>query len=831
MTGHAAVQHFSLRAKGWMHIKSLRICFVCEGSVKEYFMRFSYRLLLTVLLFAVGAQSSQAAGVIRGVVSDPLGARVPAAIVTLLSNGITIGKVTTDGTGSFRFSAVNPGLCQLEVVAQGFESFESSTVTVGDTPVDVDVHLQLGALRQDVVVTATGSETPVDETGASVSLFGGGDIEAQNKLDVLEDIRQIPGAQITQTGQRGGIAHLYIRGGESSFNKVLIDGVPANYIGGSFDFAQLSNYSVAGVEVLRGSNSVLYGADALAGVVNVTTQRGSTPSPEIKYSIDGGNFYTMKQAASAGGVLHKLDYFSDFARLDTKGSYTNDFFHNATYAGNFGYALTPTTQLRATVRKTWTGLGTPNGIYLYGIADDSSQKNQNTAVSATLQNQTTSQWHNLLRFGYGQFNQVYRNPTPTGQQDAYGDYLGNMVNIQGANGYKATGQGILDYYGTYPSILALYNARRSVYEQSDYRFYRDWTGTFGFRYEHENGSGLTRDNYSYVMEAHGSIGGRLFVTGGAGIENNTVFGVATSPRISLAYDLRKSANPVFGETRLKANFGKGIEEPSTTQQASEVSALLTPAQRSQFSINPIGPQRSRTFDAGVKQSFRQARTQVELTFFKNDFYDLITYLSPAQLVSVGVSPGVVTALAGYGAYVNASSTSSKGIETQISTDLGHSLRIQANYTYLDAVVTKAFGATSYNPAFPAIAIGAFSPLQGQRPFNRAPHSGSLGLFYIRRQFTGTITGSFAGRRDDSTFLYDQFYGNTMLLPNRNLDAAYQKIDLSGRYALKPSISLYTGVENLFSEHYMGTIGFPAAPFTIRSGVTITLSGEAWNKTH
>jgi vitamin B12 transporter len=794
-------------------------------------MRLFYRPLLSVLLFLTAAQAALAAGIVRGVVSDPLGARVPAAIVTLLSNGTTVGKVTTDGTGSFRFSGVNPGLFQLEVVAQGFESFESSTVTVADMPVDVDVHLQIGAVRQDVVVTATGSETPVDQTGESISLFDGGDIEAQNKLDVLEDIRQIPGAQTTQTGERGGIANLYIRGGESSFNKVLIDGVPVNDIGGSFDFAQLSNDSVGSVEVLRGSNSVLYGADALAGVVNVTTRRGSTPNPEIKYSIDGGNFSTMKQAVSAGGVLRKFDYFSDFARLDTQGSYTNDFFHNATYAGNFGYAVSPATQLRTTVRQTWAGIGVPNGIYLYGIADNSSQKNQNTAVSTTLQNQTTSQWHNLLLFGYGQFNQVYKNPSPTGQQDAFGDYLGDVVTIQGANGYKVTGQGILDYSGVYPSIFALYNARRSVYEQSDYRFYRDWTGTFGFRYEHENGSGLTRDNYSYVMEAHGSAGGRLYVTGGAGIVNNAVFGVATSPRISVSYDLRKSANSVFGGTRLKANFGKGIEEPSTTQQASEVSALLTPAQRSQFSINPVGPQRSRTFDAGVKQSFQQARTQIELTFFKNDFYDLITYLSPTQLLSVGVSPGAVTALAGFGAYVNASSTSAKGIETQLSTDLGHSFRIRASYSYLDAVVTKAFGSTSYNPAFPAIAIGAFSPLQGQRPFNRAPHSGSLSLFYTRQQFTGTISGSFVGRRDDSTFLYDQFFGNTMLLPNRNLDAAYQKIDLSGRYALKPSISLYTSIENLFSEHYMGAFGFPAAPFTIRSGMTITLSGEAWSRTH
>src|SRR5262249_37723741 len=151
---------------------------------------------------------------------------------------------------------------------------------------------------------------------------------------------------------------------------------------------------VDAVEILRGSNSVLYGADALAGVVNVRTARGTTTFPTLRYSLDGGNFATTKQDVSLGGVFGKLDYFSDFSRFDTRRTYTNDFFHNATYAGNFGFAQKPSTDIRVTLRKTWTGLGTPNGIYLFGVSDDATQKNQNSYASATLQNQTTSRWHN-----------------------------------------------------------------------------------------------------------------------------------------------------------------------------------------------------------------------------------------------------------------------------------------------------------------------------------------------------------------------------------------------------------------------------------------------------
>ncbi|HEY3741839.1 MAG TPA: hypothetical protein VGL53_18440, partial [Bryobacteraceae bacterium] len=462
---------------------------------------------------------------------------------------------------------------------------------------------------------------------------------------------------------------------------------------------------------------------------------------------------------------------------------------------------------------------------------DSSQKNQNTYLSGTVQNQTTSRWHNLFRFAFGQFASTYTNPSPTGQPDPYGfgNYLGNVVTIRGANGYSVIGQAILDYAGAYPQISPMYEARRSAYAQSDYRLFREWTATFGFRYEHEDGSGFIRDNFSYFTEAHGNVGHRLYLTGGVGFEKNAVFGFAATPNVSAAYYLRKpTANSFFAETKVRFNFGQGIKEPSTYEQANQLSALLTPDQRTQYGVSPIGPERSRSLDFGASQGLWHGRARVEATYFHNRFYDLISYLSPVELISIGVNAGAATA-SGYGAYVNATSTRSKGLEGEFVTDVGHGLRIQANYTTLNAVVTKAFGDPSFNPLFPTIPIGAYSPLEGQRPFRRAPNSGSMALVYSRGKFTGAFTGYVVGRRDDSTFLSDALFGNTLLLPNRDLAPAYQKFDLSGRYAVRSFVSVYTSVENLFSEHYQAVFGFPAAPLTIRSGVTFTIGGEGWRK--
>jgi iron complex outermembrane receptor protein/vitamin B12 transporter len=154
------------------------------------------------------------------------------------------------------------------------------------------------------------------------------------------------------------------------------------------------------------------------------------------------------------------------------------------------------------------------------------------------------------------------------------------------------------------------------------------------------------------------------------------------------------------------------------------------------------------------------------------------------------------------------------------------LRTSASYTYLDATVTKTFSASaSYNPLFPAIPIGAYSPLVGARPFRRPAHSGSLLVMYTRSRAEVALSGYFAGARDDSTFATDAYFGNSLLLPNHDLDAAYQKIDLSAEYQVHQHLRVYLSIENLLNRHYEAAFGFPALPLTARAGFRLTLGGR------
>ena len=156
---------------------------------------------------------------------------------------------------------------------------------------------------------------------------------------------------------------------------------------------------------------------------------------------------------------------------------------------------------------------------------------------------------------------------------------------------------------------------------------------------------------------------------------------------------------------------------------------------------------------------------------------------------------------------------------------------RASYTHLDADVTESLSSgaltPSFNPAFPGIPIGNFSPLIGQRPFRRPANTGNLLVSYSQGPATVALSGYFAGKANDSTFLggSDINFGNSLLLPNEDLNAGYQKIDLSGSYLFHRSLKGYATVENLLDQHYEPAFGFPALPLNVRAGVTITLGGR------
>ena len=148
-----------------------------------------------------------------------------------------------------------------------------------------------------------------------------------------------------------------------------------------------------------------------------------------------------------------MDYFSEFSRFDGGNTSPAPAFHNATYAGNFGWTPLASTELRVSLHRVVGKVDVPNAVDFFGIADDSFQSQSNTYLGVALQNQTTSHWHNLLRYSALRQDAEFANPSPTGIPDGFGNFLGNTLTIRGANGFSTTGQAILDFAGTYPQAV------------------------------------------------------------------------------------------------------------------------------------------------------------------------------------------------------------------------------------------------------------------------------------------------------------------------------------------------------------------------------------------
>lgn len=819
------------------------------------FSSLAFALCLSMKLAALGGGAS-----ISGTVIDPTGAVVRGATVEILAHKSKVASVVTDAAGHYTAPVPSAGSYEVRVLASGFNDGESEAIISADKTTTVrNITLHLNRLSQQVTVTATAIPTLQSHLGSAVTVLGSNQIAGSDEIQ--EPLRWIPGVQMTQTGRPGGTTALYIRGGNSDANKVLIDGIPMNDIGGAVEFADIASSAVSRIEVLRGPNSSIYGADAMAGVVSLTTRSGSTPLPEFTYAGDGGNFSSFRNEGSLGGKWKAADYFADFARLDTSNGIPNDRFHIATASGNFGWTLSSNSTLRATVRHDQVAGGQPNAVLLYGIPDDAKQANEDSYFGATFETQTTAAWHNLVRYGGLRLRSEYTDFAPTGipqYQDSvtYGsctpqtdpncvvaDYLGAPVTIKGANGYSVSGQAVYQYPMQYPYSYPTSTDRDFGEVQSDYRIFPHLLALVGFEYESERGySGSTaneieRRNSNSTLLFEGDFAGKVFYTVGTGVEDNQLFGVVPTPRASLAYILRKPLqSQMFGETRFRASFGRGVKEPSIFEQTDSLYDQLAalpngPQLIAQYHVGQIGPEWSRTYDGGVDQNLFHGRAKLGLSYFHNEFTNGIEYIPSQGLIDLGV-PASIAAAAAYGATVNSQAFRAQGIESDAQVQLSPALFIRGGYTYLDAVIQRSFSSDaigpSYNPNFPTVPIGAYSPLIGARPFRRAPHSGYVSANYARGKFSSLIAATLVGRRDDSDFLaFDANYMPTMLLPNRNLDAAYQRIDVSFRYAVRSNVQLTSQVQNLLSEYYSEAFGYPALPFTVRSGVQITLGGESW----
>ena len=720
-------------------------------------------LVVLSLLVSSGAVFAQGAGALSGLVRTADGQPVPHFPLVLSGPGGS-RTIVSGPDGRYRVSELAAGEYTVAIEATGFVLSPSPRVEVATAEATLDVSLAPAPVREQVVVTATRSEAAQSTLGVTVSSLDEeriADRAASASINLFQDV---PGVATARAGGVGAQASAFVRGGESRFARILVDGVAVNEPGGAFDFGNALPLELGRVEVVRGAASSLYGTDALAGVIQVFTRRpASGERPGLRLEADGGSFDWRRFAGATSGTSGRLDWNAGLLRLDTDNQEPNSAFGETAGAGVLGVRLGDSSRLAFVVRASGSEYGTP-GQTAFGRPDlDASIERDDLALSGQLR-ATRGAFAHTVQAGYARAHQLSTNPLDSGPF---------VPEWDGETGFPVD-----DF--TNPEGFQNETSRLSFSYQADTQLARRHLLTAGAEVEHETGAlgdrrepllEPDRTNFGIYVQDRFLVGDRLDVTVGGRVERNGSFGTWVVPRAALAYRLGGNEN----STTLRASAGAGIKEPSFFESYG-VSFFAKG--------NPdLDPERSRTVDAGVEQRLFQNRLRVQLTGFHHDYRDQITYT-------------ILDFTTFEGTYTNLERTRAQGLEVEVEGRPRPWLQLLASYTYLDGEILES--GREFNPIY---AEG--EPLL-RRPANQASFTAFAGN--VRYGFGATLVA--VGERADSDFVG--------LGLTRN--PGYQRLDVRGRVRIFGGLEAYVVGENVLDEEYQEVLGYPALGVSVRGGL-------------
>ena len=323
----------------------------------------------TLVLFGVSARPATAD--VSGIVVDQSGRAVPRAYVRILdSSGVESAAVFADEVGRFELKT-NVTNCRVEARLTGFEPARVPCTSAGTAPTSsLRLVLNVAPVQETTIVTATRTEAPTSQAGASATVFTAEDLERRQTPLVADLLMTTPGAMLVRNGGPGALTSLFVRGGESDYNKVLLDGVPLNEPGGTFYLNDLTTENLERIEIVRGAYSSLFGSDAMASVIQLFTRRGDRAArrPKVSAQIDGGTYHTFHGNAGVSGGTERLDYSFGAGRFGSDNRVPNSGIGQTTLSANIGVPIGETATLRFIGRGERERVGTP-GTTAFGRPD------------------------------------------------------------------------------------------------------------------------------------------------------------------------------------------------------------------------------------------------------------------------------------------------------------------------------------------------------------------------------------------------------------------------------------------------------------------------------
>ncbi len=612
---------------------------------------------------------------------------------------------------------------------------------------------------EEVVVTATRVETPIEEIASSMTVISSKEIERKQKATVSEVLKGIQGLDVVQTSGVGRDTSIFIRGANSEHTLVMIDGVEVNdpiSPGRSYDFAHLTVDNIERIEVLRGPQSTLYGSDAIGGVINIITKKGEG-KPKFFASVEGGTFMTFRESAGVSGENNWVNYSLGLSRFDTNGisaankkdgNYERDGYENTSLSARLGFAPKETLDVdlifhyinAKTELDNFGGVGGDDPNYI----QKSKQLLFKTQVGLSLFDQF---WTQKLAFATTDNDRDVKNKKDDQHpfDSERGHYDGQLIKFDWQHNIQLHKTNGLTFGLEYEE------------EEGKSRYY--WESQWG------PGESLfpkkTANMKGYYIQDQIKLWDRFFGTLGIRIDDHSRFGSETTYRIAPAYLIKETG------TKIKGTYGTGFKAPTLYQ-------LYAPATL----WGPIGnkdlkPEKSKGWDFGVEQNLLKNKVILGATYFRNDFKDLIQF---------DMGQG----------YINIAKAKTEGIELFASAKPIDDLTLQINYTYTDTE-DKTTGETLIRRPKNKIGFDLNYHFINKGNVN-------LGVIYVEK-------------RDDFDFSTSP--------PRRVKLDQYTLVNLAASYDITKNFQLFGRVENLLDKEYEEVKGYGIPGLSFFGGIKLS----------
>lgn len=479
----------------------------------------------------------------------------------------------------------------------------------------------------EIVVTATKTNTSFFQLASSVTVINKDELLKKNKSSLTETLKSVEGINVISFGSHGGLSSVFMRGADPGQTLLLIDGVVINYTsdpGNTVDLSSISIDNIERIEIVRGPQSILYGSSALAGVINIITNKIPS-SPKYNINFEGGTYKTYRGGISAAGSANNLFYNLSLSRFQsegfssakgTTGNEENDSYYNNNISGSVGYLFNEKNNLILTGRFTKLRLNYDQSGGSFG--DDPNLVNRAEEKSFKLEGNFT-----LLNDKWKLIPSV--------------SFIRNVRNDEDD----------FDAINTNSFVRSLYDGKRLKTDlQNNFEILPGQTLVAGISWEEEKAlteyysesawgpfesvfPEVSSNILSFYLQQQFSINNRFFGAVGGRVDRHSNFGTVFTYRIAPSYYIRES------DTKIKATIGSGFKAPSLY--------FLNDS----FIGNPdLLPEKSLGWDAGFEQFLPKLNTIFSVTYFNNKFSELFGFDENFKAINIksAITKGVELSL-------------------------------------------------------------------------------------------------------------------------------------------------------------------------------------------